>query len=155
MKFCSFSLKKIEMSSGKWRSFCLGLNMLIKDWYSCCASDISPDKPHEADALPMFTPCQHTVTCKTWAEIGSILAATVLQCPVQCCNVHDDVIKWKHFPHYWPFVGGIHRLPVNSPNKGQWCGALMPSLIRAWTNGWVNDRDTGVLRRIALIMTSL
>ena len=23
--------------------------------------------------------------------------------------VHDDVIKWKHFPRYWPFVRGIHR----------------------------------------------
>ena len=19
-------------------------------------------------------------------------------------SIHDDVIKWKHFPHYWPFV---------------------------------------------------
>ena len=42
---------------------------------------------------------------------------------------HDDVIKWKHFPRYWPFVRGIHRPPVNSPHKGQWCGALMFSLI--------------------------
>ena len=25
------------------------------------------------------------------------------------CAVHDDVIKWKHFPHNWPFVRGIHR----------------------------------------------
>ena len=24
----------------------------------------------------------------------------------------DDVIKWKHFPRYWPFVRGIHRSPV-------------------------------------------
>ena len=24
--------------------------------------------------------------------------------------MHDDVIKWIHFPHYWPFVRGIHRL---------------------------------------------
>ena len=23
--------------------------------------------------------------------------------------IHDDVIKWKHFPCYWPFVRGIHR----------------------------------------------
>ena len=38
---------------------------------------------------------------------------------------HDDVIKWKHFPHYQPFVRGIHRSPVNSPHKGQWRGALM------------------------------
>ena len=22
---------------------------------------------------------------------------------------HDGVIKWKHFPRYWPFVRGIHR----------------------------------------------
>ena len=35
--------------------------------------------------------------------------------------VHDDVIKWKHFLRYWPFVRGIHRSPVNSPHKGQWC----------------------------------
>ena len=38
---------------------------------------------------------------------------------------HDDVIKCKHFPRYWPFVRGIHRSPVNSPHKGQWRGALM------------------------------
>ena len=25
-------------------------------------------------------------------------------------SMHDDVIKWKHFPRYWPFVRGIHRL---------------------------------------------
>ena len=27
-------------------------------------------------------------------------------------KTHDDVIKWKHFPRYWPFVWGIHRSPV-------------------------------------------
>ena len=54
---------------------------------------------------------------------------------------HDDVIKWKHFPRYWPFVRGIHRSPVNSPHKGQWRGALMLSLIRAWLNAWVNNRQ--------------
>ena len=53
---------------------------------------------------------------------------------------HDDVIKWKHFPRYWPFVRGIHRPPVNSPHKGQWRGALMFTLICARINGWVNNR---------------
>ena len=38
---------------------------------------------------------------------------------------HDDVIKWKHFPRYWPFVWVIHLSPVNSPHKGHWRGALM------------------------------
>ena len=37
---------------------------------------------------------------------------------------HDDVIKWKHFPRYWPFVRGIHRSPVDSGHKDQWCGRL-------------------------------
>ena len=46
-----------------------------------------------------------------------------------------DVIKWKHFPRYWTFARGIHRLPVNSPHKGQWRGALIYSLICASING--------------------
>ena len=67
---------------------------------------------------------------------------------VQWINVtHDDVIKWKHFPIYWPFVRGIHRSPVNSPHKGQWRGALMFSLICVWIHGWVNYREAGDLRR--------
>ena len=44
-------------------------------------------------------------------------------------------------------VRGIHRSPVNSPHRGQWCGALMFSLICAWISGWVNNREAGVLRR--------
>ena len=35
--------------------------------------------------------------------------------PYWCRLTHDDVIKWKHFSRYWPFVRGIHRWPVNSP----------------------------------------
>ena len=60
---------------------------------------------------------------------------------------HDDVIKWKHFPRYWPFVRGIHRSPVNSPHKGQWRGALMFSLICVSINGWVNNMEAGDSRR--------
>ena len=61
--------------------------------------------------------------------------------------LHDDVIKWKHFPRNWPFVREIHRSPVNFPHKGQWRGALMFSLIYAWMNDWVNNREAGDLRR--------
>ena len=62
-------------------------------------------------------------------------------------SLHDDVIKWKHFPRYWPFLRGIHRWPVNSPHKGQWRGALIFSLICVWMNGWVNNHEAGDLRR--------
>ena len=38
---------------------------------------------------------------------------------------HDDVIKWKHFPRYWPFVRGIHRsrwLPHTKASDAElWC----------------------------------
>ena len=55
--------------------------------------------------------------------------------------IHDDVIKWKHFPHYWPWS------PANSPHKGQWREALVFSLIWAWIYGWVSKLDAGDLRR--------
>ena len=60
---------------------------------------------------------------------------------------HDDVIKSRHFSRYWPFARGIHRSAVNSPHKGQWRGALMFSMICAWRNGSVNNREAGDLRR--------
>ena len=57
---------------------------------------------------------------------------------------------WRHqmetFSRYWPFVWGIHRSPANSPDKGQWRGALMFPLICVWTNDWVNSRYAGHLR---------
>ena len=58
-----------------------------------------------------------------------------------------DVIKWKHFQRYLS--------PVNSPHKGQWRGALMLLWSAPWISDWVNNREAGDLRRIALIMTSL
>ena len=64
-----------------------------------------------------------------WTCSASILKAMFLN--------HDDVIKWKHFLRYWPFVRGIHRSR----------GALMLSLICAWTDGWVKNRYAGDLRR--------
>ena len=42
-----------------------------------------------------------------------------------CYIIHNDVIKWKHFPRHWPFVKGIHRSPVDSPHKGQWRWAFI------------------------------
>ena len=45
------------------------------------------------------------------------------RCVPSCASggipTHDDVIKWKHFPRYWPFVRGIDRSPVNSRRKSQ------------------------------------
>ena len=62
---------------------------------------------------------------------------------------------WRHqmetVSRYWPFVRGIQR----SPQKGQWRGALMFSLICVCINGCVNNRGAGIWDAIAPIMTSL
>ena len=60
-------------------------------------------------------------------------------------NVHDDVIKWKPFPRYWPFVRGIHQsrsIPLRPVTR-----SFDVSLICAWINGWVNNREAGDLSR--------
>ena len=62
-------------------------------------------------------------------------------------SLHDDVIKWKHFPHYWPFVRGIHRPPVNFRTKASGAELWFFSFIWVWINGWVNNRKAGDLRR--------
>ena len=31
---------------------------------------------------------------------------------------HDDKMKWKHFPHYWPLCEGNPPTPVDSLHKG-------------------------------------
>ena len=43
---------------------------------------------------------------------------------------------------------GNSQFTGESPHKSQWRGTLMFSLICAWTNGWVNNRDAGDLRRL-------
>ena len=61
-------------------------------------------------------------------------------------DYHGYLIKWKHFPRYWPFVRGIHRSPVNSSHKGQWRWGFMFPLICVWMNYWVNNCEAGDLR---------
>ena len=85
---------------------------------------------------------------RTWPNRWIFMSRLQLKScgPSACRYIHmgyDDVIKWKNFPRYWPFV----RWSVNSPHKGQWRGTLMFSSICAWTNGWVNHRDAGDLGR--------
>ena len=61
--------------------------------------------------------------------------------------IHDDVIKWKHFPRNWPFVRGIHRSRWIPHTKASDAELLMFSLICARINGWVNNGEAGDLRR--------
>ena len=78
---------------------------------------------------------------------------------------------WRHqkeeFPALLALCEGNHRSSVDSPYKGQWCGALMFSVICAWTDDWVTNRDAGnlsrhrahycviVMKKIAIIISSV
>ena len=93
--------------------------------------------PEFIDSRFSKSPC-HTYMSFKYRYVTNIRSAS------WCCD--DDVIKWKHFPRYWPFVRGIDRSPVDSPHKGQWRAALALSMICTWKNGWVNNRDYGDLR---------
>ena len=76
---------------------------------------------------------------------------TVFNYPIFISSVitstHDDIITWKHFRVTVLLCGEFTGSLVNYPHKGQWRGALMFFIICAWTNGWVNNRDAGYMRR--------
>ena len=58
---------------------------------------------------------------------------------------HDYVIKWKHFPRYWPFVRGIHLwIPRTKASDAELRCFLWSA---PWIDGWVNNRKAGNLRR--------
>ena len=62
-------------------------------------------------------------------------------------DIFNEDTWWRHHMEAFSALMTLHRSPVNSPHKGQWREALIFSLIDAWTNGWVNNRDAGGLRR--------
>ena len=66
---------------------------------------------------------------------------------------HFHASRWRHqMEIFSAFLDNLcgeftHQSSVNFPHKGQWCGALMFSLICAWINGWANNGEAGDLRR--------
>ena len=95
----------------KWQQFCSSPNLLNKichcDQITTAARENSNTVDGELSwwqpmALPVITKLaswQHLVCNDTDNLDGAQNKAWD----------HDDIIKWKHFPRYWPFVWGIHR----------------------------------------------
>ena len=58
---------------------------------------------------------------------------------------------WRHqvetFSALLALCAGNSPVTGDFPHKGQWRGALIFSLVCAWINVWVNNRDAGDLRR--------
>ena len=74
-------------------------------WHSCCWGQ------HRIPA-GQISWLQASSRCKSSLEFLRLLHMSHWNI------LHDNVMTWKYFPHYWPFVRGIHWSPVDSPHKG-------------------------------------
>ena len=100
---CSFRNMHLKLLSAKKNLFRIGFlrqQTVMHIWYWCAGTALKK---------------KNVAVIKLWCPKG----------PDQISWRHEDVIKWKRFPCYWPFVSGVHRWPVDSLTKGQWRGALM------------------------------
>ena len=64
----------------------------------------SLDNPYQSNNLGLFSKCT-LMNLTRWNGGANFISRII----------HDDVIKWKHFPRYWPFVWGIPRFPAQKP----------------------------------------
>ena len=149
------NLPRIVALFGRWYSLCGYIVLILNGYTVRCSYNAVNFLPNPHNIHPIVRPLR--------ARYGVILSVqtvsyttsvTTLMYAISCYIgpryngnrlYHDDVIKWKHFSRYWPFVQGIHRSSVNSPHKGQWRETLMFSLICAlnkrlnkqWWGCWV------------------
>ena len=106
------------LATGLWK----GVRIILK-------SSFSKDNAHNDCNYPLKKP-----------KLKGIWTQNFIRVCIFVPPSHDNVVKWKHYPRYWPFVRGIHLSPVDSPHKGQWRGPLISSLIYVWTNGCANKQ---------------
>ena len=91
-------------------------------WNLCISeSFIPPHSPFDVSGNDHDWSQINLITNKYLAGIDCSRASTstAWSYDLKCCYqqrteyyfIHDDVIKWKHFPRYWPFLRGItgHR----------------------------------------------
>ena len=86
-----------------------------------------------------------------WFAGKIVICRHVLTVSMPVILLEDAITWWRHqmgtFSALLALCAGNSSVPVNSPHKGQWRGALMFSLICARMNDWVNNREAGDLRR--------
>ena len=82
---------------------------------------------------------------------AEVLVAVVGSCPTTSAWVWKKIMITSSNDNIFRVTGPLWRDTTDHrwipPNKGMWRGALMFSLISAWTNGCTNNRDAGDLRR--------
>ena len=80
-------------------------------WFASC---FHPPMQSNSPTPTLLASCSHSPTQSYIATPALVFFRlsffnTVLHYESDIGLIHDDVIKWKQFLRYWPFVGGIHR----------------------------------------------
>ena len=97
----------------KWRTSCFGLNDIL-----ICQNDVISIRLHVVLQEHPYLPWCAVVFLRAWRW-------------QRMQWVHDDVIKWKHFPHHWPLCRGFtgdrwidvfFDLRLNKRLSKQWWG---------------------------------
>ena len=66
--------------------------------------------------IPQYTIQNRTCACLN-CEIWGRCAGGLLRLLYQCHELHDDVIKWNHFPRYWTLCAGNSPVPGEFPSQ--------------------------------------
>ena len=61
---------------------------------------------------------------------------------IRIFSTHDDIIKWKPFPHYWFFMRGIHRSQENDDSHTSTLFLAHPDHILQMTSQSIADDIT-------------
>ena len=131
----TFSFKKmnVNMSSAKWRPFCLDLNV-IKPHAPCVNLNCVTAKATIVLVI-LVSDCQwHWINKLLWVHsinyndvIISVMASQITSLTIVCSTVYSGAYQRKYQNHSsLAFVRGIHRWPVNSPHKGPVTRQMFP-----------------------------
>ena len=99
----------------------------------------------------MYIPTGCTIELHYQLDMTSLLyRKSYIQSVQLFCGIETHVFNtwWRHqMETITASFALCEGISPESPHKGHWRGALVFSLIRAWTNNWVNNRDASDLRR--------
>ena len=145
----SFLLFHDSPACRKWVWWCLGN---IPFWYSSKNIWIYHPHPHvwifEVSLRKSKNPLMSSISGV------DIFRNSYTQETTECSEVMSPDVSiswWRHqmetFSALLAICAGNSPVPVNSPHKGQWRGALMFTLICARIYSWVNNSEAGEMRR--------
>ena len=75
-----------------------------------------------------------------WRLLSGVTSLFHVTCTFHMIHTaHDDVMAWRRFPNYRPFVKKIHRWSVDPPPIASVMRSFNVFLLLAWISSWTNN----------------